>query len=133
MANLAALRATYLEAGVRFFVLAWRIRDAGQLDRLRAAMGMPLAVVRLEAPLEVIERRLAPDPTAERAEDLRVAAAELAAGDDGLPAGDVGVDADRPVAEIADDVLATSAGRRPGRGRSAPSLILGRPSAVRWE
>ena len=70
MANLAAMRATYLGAGVRSFVLAWRIRDAGQLERLREALRMPLAVVRLEAPLEVIGRRLAPDPTASRADDL---------------------------------------------------------------
>lgn len=106
LANLAAMRATYLGAGVRLFVLAWRIRDAAQLDRLRETLRMPLAVVRLDVPLEVIERRLAPDPTASRADDLAVAAADLAAGDEALPAADITVDADRPVEQIADDVLA---------------------------
>ena len=81
MANLAAMRATYLAAGVRFFVLAWRLRDDAQLDRLRDVLGMPLAVVCLEAPLDVIERRLAPDPTASRADDLEVARGDLATGE----------------------------------------------------
>ena len=105
MANLAAMRATYLGAGVRFFVLAWRIRRRHQLERLRDALQMPIAVVRLDVPLGVIERRLAPDPTTSRADDLRVAAADLATGEDGLPAADLTVDADRPVERIAEQVL----------------------------
>ena len=89
------------------FVLAWRVPDAAQLARLRGVLRMPLTVVRLEAPLDVIERRLAHDPNASRADDLRVAASDIAAaGEDGRPVGDITVSADRPVADVADDVLA---------------------------
>ncbi|HEY4190477.1 MAG TPA: DUF6062 family protein [Candidatus Limnocylindrales bacterium] len=105
LANLAAMRAMYLEAGVRSFVLAWRIRDAAQLNRLRETLAMPLSVIRLEAPLEVIERRLASDPTTSRADDLAVAAADIATGDAALPAADATIDADQPVTVVAEAVL----------------------------
>jgi hypothetical protein len=95
----------YLEAGVRSFVLAWRIRDAAQLNRLRETLAMPLSVIRLEAPLEVIERRLASDPTTSRADDLAVAAADIATGDAALPAADATIDADQPVTVVAEAVL----------------------------
>ena len=57
-ANLAAMRANYLEVGVRSFVLAGTVRSEAQLSGIRAALGMPLAVVRLDVPLEVIRARL---------------------------------------------------------------------------
>ena len=82
LANLAAMRAIYFEAGVRSFVLAWRVRDAGHLERLRDVLRMPATVVRIDVPIEVIEHRLGGDPNGSRADDLRVATADLAAAAD---------------------------------------------------
>ena len=105
LANLAAMRAIYLEAGVRSFVLAWRIRDTGQLDALTDVLRMPATVVRIDVPIEVIERRIGGEPNASRADDLRVATADLAASDEGAAPADWSVDGDRPVATIADEIL----------------------------
>ena len=106
LANLAAMRAVYLEAGVRSFVLAWRIRDVRQLERLHDVLRMPATVVRIDVPIGVIEQRLGGDPNASRADDLRVAMADLAAVDDeGAAPADWSVDGDRPVATIADEIL----------------------------
>ncbi len=80
LANLAAMRAIYLEAGVRSFVLAWRVpRREATSRRLRDVLRMPATVVRIDVPIEVIEHRLGGDPNASRADDLRVATADLAA------------------------------------------------------
>ena len=105
LANLAAMRATYLAAGVRLFILAGTVRTDAHLAGLRDALRMPLAVVRLDVPLAVIETRLRGDANASRAEDLEVATADLAAGAEGAMPADRVVDANRPVAEVTDDVL----------------------------
>ena len=105
LANLAALRVNFLGVGVRSFILAGRVREEAHLAALRSTLGMPLTVVRIDVPLGVIAARLGGDPTASRAEDLQVATADLAAGaDDTMPA-DWVVDGNRPVAEVADEVL----------------------------
>jgi hypothetical protein len=59
--NLAALVGNYSAVGVRFFVLAGAIRDAVELDDLKAEFPMPLRIVRLIVPLAEIEKRLRPD------------------------------------------------------------------------
>jgi hypothetical protein len=71
---------------------------------MRSALSMPLAVVELTVSFSEIERRLAPDITAARQEDLRDAKAWLAAGD-GVGLGDLSVPNDRPVSEVASDIL----------------------------
>lgn len=78
--NLTAVVAVYRAAGVRRFVLAGSVADAPTLEAIRAAMAMPVAVVRLTAPLEVIDERLGNDPTRARADDLARARLWLAAG-----------------------------------------------------
>jgi hypothetical protein len=78
--NLGAVVAVYRAAGVRRFVLAGAVADAATLEAIRAAMAMPVAVVRLTAPLEVIDARLGNDPTRGRADDLARARLWLAAG-----------------------------------------------------
>ncbi len=104
-ANLAAMRANYLEVGVRSFVLAGTVRSEAQLAGIRAAVGMPLAVVRLAVPLEVIRLRLSGDPNASRADDLEVATRDIAGGAaEAMPA-DWVVDANRPTAEVTEEVL----------------------------
>lgn len=105
LANMRAVVANYAAAGVDWYVLAYFIRDTGELTELRAALGMPLRVVRLALPLAEIERRLAADVTTERQDDLRVAAASIAAGE-GTGFEDLLLTNDRPVQTVAGEVLA---------------------------
>ena len=102
--NLTALVGNYLEVGVRFFVLAGAIRDPAELEALEAELSMPLRVVRLTVPLQEIEDRLRPDPTAGRRDDLRGAASWLAASV-GVGLEDATVSNDRPIREVATDIL----------------------------
>jgi len=65
---------------------------------------MPLRVVRLTVPFEEIERRLKADVTTGRADDLREARAQMQR-DDGVGIEDMTVANDRPVREVAVQVL----------------------------
>jgi hypothetical protein len=103
--NLAAVAANYRRAGIRRFVLAYFARDPGEVQGVQQALGLPLRVVRLIVPLPVIEQRLAGDVTSGRRDDLRAAAALIATGA-GAGVGDVTVSNDRPVGEVAHEVLA---------------------------
>ena len=71
--NVRAVIGNYLDAGVRFIVMAIAIRDRAELEGLAAAVDVPMRVVRLEVPLDEIERRLSADVTTERRDDLRAA------------------------------------------------------------
>lgn len=122
LTNLAAVVGNYLAVGVRFFVLA--VRDGAKLDGLKAALPMPLKVVRLTVPLEEIEERLRSDVTTGRRDDLREATVWVAASLGGRhrrldgperppdPGGGAG---DRRLAPVAEDV-----GRGIGTFREAP-------------
>jgi hypothetical protein len=103
--NVAAVASNYRDAGVSVFVAAWFVRDHGALRGVREAVGVPLRVVRLTVPLPDIERRLAADRTSGRGDDLREAAASLAAGE-GVGVEDVVIANDRPVAAVAGEVMA---------------------------
>jgi adenylylsulfate kinase len=105
LANLAAVAGNYRRAGIRRFVLAYFVRDLAEVQGVRKALGVPLRVVRLTVPLADIERRLAGDVTSGRRDDLREAAASIAA-DEGVGVEDVVVGNDRPVGIVARDVLA---------------------------
>jgi hypothetical protein len=102
--NLAALVANYLAVGVRFFVLAGAIRDRTELDGIKSELPMPLRVVRLTVPLPEIEERLRPDVTTGRRDDLREAATWVA-GSVGVGIEDATVSNERPIREVAADVL----------------------------
>jgi len=102
--NLASVASNYRDAGIGTFVLAWFVRDHGALRGVREAAGVPLRVVRLSVPLSDIERRLAVDVTTERQDDLREAAASIAAGE-GEGVEDVVVANDRPVPVVAREVM----------------------------
>ena len=102
--NLAAVASNYRDAGVSTFVLAWFVRDHSALRGVREAAGVPLRVVRLSVPLPDIERRLAVDVTTERQDNLREAAASIAA-DEGAGVEDVVVANDRPVPVVAQEVM----------------------------
>ena len=75
--NLAAVTTNYRRAGINLFVLAYFVRSEAEVQTIRAALDLPLTVVRLTVPLDAIEQRLAGDVTSGRRDDLREAAASL--------------------------------------------------------
>jgi len=103
--NLALVTENYRRHGVRWFVLAWFVRTADELDVVRRAAGMPLRVVRLTVPLEQISQRLASDVTSGRQDDLLAVAESLAAGE-GVGLEDLAFSNDQPVAAAAEQILA---------------------------
>ena len=102
--NLSAVAANYRRAGIRLFILAYFVRSPDEVRSVREAVGLPLRVVRLEVPLPDIERRLAGDVTSGRRDDLREAAASIAAAE-GIGVEDVVIGNDRPIGVVARDVL----------------------------
>ena len=102
--NLAAVTANYRRAGIRLFVLAYFVRNAGEVRGVREALGLPLRVARLTVGLPEIERRLAGDVTSGRRDDLRAAAASIAAAE-GTGVEDVVIGNDRPIGVVARDVM----------------------------
>jgi hypothetical protein len=104
LTNLTVVVANYLAVGVRYFILAKAVRDAAELEDLRAGLPMPLKVVRLSLPLEEIEDRLSHDVTTGRRDDRREAAAWVAASC-GVGIEDVTVPNDRQIREVATDVV----------------------------
>src|SRR5439155_22020724 len=66
LANIVPAVANYREAGVRYLIFARSIKTAAELESLRSALSMPLAVVELIVSFSEIERRLAPEITAAR-------------------------------------------------------------------
>jgi hypothetical protein len=105
VANLTAVTANYRQAGVTVFVLAYFARNAAAVQAIREALDLPVRVVRLTVPLEEIRRRSAGDPTAQRQDDLRASAAAIAAGE-GTGVEDTVISNDRPVPDVAGQVLA---------------------------
>jgi thymidylate kinase len=89
------------------YALAGSIASEAELARVRETMTMPLRVVLLTAPLEVVRARLGEEPTAGRAADAARtdAWATGGRGPADVPA-DLVVDADRPVDVIAAEILA---------------------------
>jgi hypothetical protein len=104
IANLSVVAANYRRAGIRRFVLAYAVQDASDLSRIRAALGWPVSVVRLSASPDVVERRLAADPTAGRKDDLREALIWLEQAR-GVGLEDLTVDGDRDVRELAVQIM----------------------------
>ena len=102
--NLAAVAANYRRAGIRLFVLAYFARSPDEVRGIREALGLPLRVARLTVSLPVIEQRLAGDVTSGRREDLREAAASVAAAE-GVGVEDVVIANDRPIGVTAGDVM----------------------------
>jgi hypothetical protein len=103
--NLVAVAANYRRAGIRLFVLAYFVRSPEEVQAVRVASGLPLQVARLTVPLRVIERRLAGDVSSSRRDDLREAAASIAASA-GVGIEDVTISNDRSLGVVAHDVMA---------------------------
>jgi hypothetical protein len=104
IAHLGAMATSYFGVGVRRLVLAGTMPETA-LERIQAAVGVRLRIVRLEVSEEVIRRRLGGDPNGSRADDLERAIESLRSGVADGPA-EIAVDGDRPVVELAADVLA---------------------------
>jgi hypothetical protein len=102
--NLADVASNYWQAGIRLFVLAYFIRDDGELRAVREAVGLPLRVARLAVPLAEIEQRPAGDVTSGRRDDLRAAASAIAASE-GADVEDVVIGNDRPIEVVAQEVM----------------------------
>ena len=102
--NLAAVAANYRRAGIKLFVLAYFVRSPGEVAGVAQVLGLPLRVARLTVPLPDIEQRLAGDVTSGRCDDLREAAASIAAAE-GAGVEDVTITNDRPVGSVARDVM----------------------------
>jgi hypothetical protein len=102
--NLADVASNYRQAGIRLVVLAYFIRDDGELRAVREAVGLPLRVARLAIPLAEIEQRLAGDVTSGRRDDLRAAASAIAASE-GAGVEDVVISNDRPIEVVAQEVM----------------------------
>ena len=102
--NLAAVAANYRRAGIGLFVLAYFARSSGEVEAVRNALGLPLRVARLTASLSDIEQRLAHDVTSGRRDDLREAAASIAAAE-GTGVEDVVIRNDGPIALVAQQVM----------------------------
>ncbi|MET0832102.1 MAG: hypothetical protein ABWY62_06935 [Acidimicrobiia bacterium] len=105
LANLAAVVGNYRSAGVTRLVMAGFFESAAEVERLRSVLAMPLGTVRLDVPLAVVERRLTAVGTAERLANLEVARRQVAE-DLGTGFADLTVEGDRPVRDVAGEVLA---------------------------
>lgn len=103
--NIDAVVGNYYDAGVRVFALARAMDTQRDVDAVGAALAMSMTTVRLTAPLEEIERRLAGSVTAGRATDLRMAREWFAAGGHD-EIGDLVIANDRPIREVAAEMLA---------------------------
>jgi hypothetical protein len=104
LANLAAVAVNYRQAVIGLFVLAYFARTPGEVQ-VREALGLPPRVARLAVPLADIQRRLASDVTSGRQEDVREAAASIAASE-GAGAADVVISNDRAVGVVARETMA---------------------------
>ena len=108
--NLRLIWPTFREAGVQRLVLARYIEDGAQLEEFRAALpGVELRVVRLVASESVIESRLrARDSGAQLAEHLAETAEFAARGESNALEDAVVDNGDRPLEEVAAEVLSVS-------------------------
>jgi hypothetical protein len=104
LTNLASVVGNYLEAGILRFVLARSLRDRSELDSLRAAIPVPVRIVRLTVPIDEAGRRLRSDVTRGREDDLREMGEWVAAGL-GVGFEDLTVANDRPIREVASEIV----------------------------
>jgi hypothetical protein len=102
--NLGLVVANDRRHGIERFLLAHAVWTPGELAVLRAALDMPVRVVGLRVPLPVVQARLGADPTRGRQDDLARTEAYLAEGVDAV-AVDLTLDADRPVASVARELI----------------------------
>jgi hypothetical protein len=104
LSNVRAVCAAYLEVGVRRLALAWAVGDLAQVEATRRAVGVPMAVVRLEVDSTVVQSRLANDPTQERREDDQRVALEWLRDGRGVGLEDLLLPGTLPVRQISETI-----------------------------
>jgi adenylylsulfate kinase len=111
--NLALIWPRFREAGVERLVLARHLDDRTQLAAVRAGLpGVELFVVRLTAPAALVERRLRARETGAQLEEHLAETARLAARGDAAAVEDAAVEnGERPLRQVAEDVLAAAGWR----------------------
>jgi adenylylsulfate kinase-like enzyme len=102
--NLGAVASNFRAVGVLRFVLAGFVADARELNEQRAALDMPVRIVRLTLPVEEIERRLTSDLTSGRKDDLGKVSEQLERLED-QHLEHLIVANDRPVSDVALEIL----------------------------
>jgi hypothetical protein len=103
--NLASVVANYRSIDIDHFVVALALRSTEDVTLLAEAMGMPVRTVELLVPIDVIEHRLASDPTTGRLLDLE-GSRQWATGDsEATGFADLVVPNDRPIETVANEVL----------------------------
>jgi adenylylsulfate kinase-like enzyme len=107
--NLDAVAENFHATGVRTFALAGTVNHSSEIERIQEALAMPMATVRLEVPLEIIERRLSTSVTSGRQVDLTMARDWFARGTAEHIGDFVLNNHDRPVRDVAFEILDTLA------------------------
>ena len=107
--NLDAVAGNYYDTGVRVFAVAGTMNHDDEIAAVQEALAMPMATVRLEVPLEVIERRLSSSVTSGRQVDLTMAREWFARGTTEHIGDFVVQNVDRPVRDVAFEILDTLA------------------------
>lgn len=102
--NLEAVVRAYVDAGIRYLVLAVSVEHAWELEAIRAAVPLPLRVARVVVDLETIEERCAADPTTGRPVDLAWARRWVERGT-GVGYEDFVVTNDRALRDVAVEVI----------------------------
>ena len=102
--NLSDVVRNYLEVGIRLFVIAAAIRQAWEVEALRGVLPMRVTVVRLDVPIDEIERRIGSEDAEGRQNDLRRAREWIAAGK-GIGFEDVVIANTGPLREVALTVI----------------------------
>jgi len=105
MSNLSAVVDNYTAVGVERFLMAWAIESGADLNALRATMPMPLRVVRLTVPLDVIRSRLSSTATTARLRDDLAIAERWTANGTGTDLGDLEISNNRPLRQVANDIV----------------------------
>ena len=102
--NLEAMVSNYVDAGVRYVVMALSIEHEWEREAIRSVVPQPMHVVRLESSIEVISARLSGNPTVGRQGDLATAGQWLESGT-GLGLEDLTIASDRPVRDVVNDIV----------------------------
>jgi hypothetical protein len=102
--NLASVVDNYRSIDIDHFVVALALTSTDDVARLSETMGMPVRVVELTVPIDLIERRLEADPTTGRRLDLEESK-RWDANSTGSGFSDLVVANVRPIEEVASQVL----------------------------
>jgi hypothetical protein len=102
--NLDAVVRNYRSIGIERFAMALTVESPEELASIRDTLAMPVLVVRLTAPIEVIEERLRGGTTSGRQVDLKWARTQVREGR-GAGLEDVEIRSDRPIRDVALEVM----------------------------